>query len=76
MLKLVTYFNKLMKKSSLQFGDIEITQTSTDFVAKDASSSRSLSDFEKLPEESQINEVVTDKLWSFIGSRSLKWKVS
>ncbi|XP_060528753.1 uncharacterized protein LOC132703483 [Cylas formicarius] len=74
MLKLVTYFNRLMKKSQIEFGDIEITQTSTETVAVDTS--RSLKDVENMSEESQMIEVVGDKLYNFLRTRSLKWKVT
>lgn len=73
MLKLMTYFNRLLKKSSIEIGDVEITQTSAvEAVAED--SSRSL-EFENLSEEAQMGQVMLDKAWSFVKSRSLKWKV-
>lgn len=73
MLKLVTYFNKMLKKSSIEYGDVEITQTSTEKIPEDTS--RSLNDVDNMSEEEQISEVITDKLSSFIRTRSLKWKV-
>ncbi|XP_044754934.1 uncharacterized protein LOC123313897 [Coccinella septempunctata] len=72
MLKLVTYFNKMLKKSMIEYGDIEITQTSTETISEE--SSRSLNDVENMSEEEQISEVITDKLSKFIRTRSLKWK--
>lgn len=74
MLKLVTYFNKMLKKSSIEYGDLEITQTSTETISEETS--RSLNDLENMSEEEQISEVITDKLSRFIRTRSLKWKVS
>lgn len=73
MLKLVTYFNKLMKKSNIEFGDVEITQTSTETV--NVEGSRSINDIEKMSEEEQLYEVLADKAYSFMRSRSLTWKV-
>ncbi|CAG9817471.1 unnamed protein product [Phaedon cochleariae] len=72
MLKLVTYFNKLMKKSNLEFGDVEITQTSTETIQIE--NSRSLNDIEKMSEEQQLTEVLADKALHFLRTRSLKWK--
>lgn len=72
MLKLVTYFNRMLKKSSIEIGDVEITQTSTETVTEDTS--RSLNT-ENMSEEAQLSQVITDKIWSFMRTRSLKWKV-
>ncbi|KAK4875553.1 hypothetical protein RN001_011975 [Aquatica leii] len=73
MLKLVTYFNRLLKKSSIEFGDVQITQTSAEVVTQDTS--RSINT-ENMSEEAQLTEVVANKLWSFVKTRSLKWKVT
>lgn len=74
MLKLVTYFNRLMKKANIDLGDVEITQTSTETISLE--SSRSLNDVEGMSEEEQLYEVLANKAYNFIRSRSLKWKVS
>lgn len=74
MLKLVTYFNRMLKKSQLDIGDVEITQTSTETVSVE--SSRSYKDAEKMSEESQFYQVIADKLYEFVRSRSLKWHVT
>ncbi|KAG5889029.1 hypothetical protein JTB14_009434 [Gonioctena quinquepunctata] len=73
MLKLVTYFNRLMKKANIDLGEVEITQTSTETI--NVESSRSINDIEKMSEEEQLTEVLTDKAYNFIKTRSLKWKV-
>ncbi|KAJ8969036.1 hypothetical protein NQ317_018055 [Molorchus minor] len=73
MLKLVTYFNRLMKKSNIDMGDIEITQTSTETVSVDTS--RSLNDIQKMSEEEQVSQFFVDKFYNFVRTRSLKWKV-
>lgn len=72
MLKLVTYFNRMLKKTSIEIGDVEITQTSTETVTEDTS--RSLNT-ENMSEEAQLSQLITDKIWSFMKTRSLKWKV-
>ncbi|CAH1973339.1 unnamed protein product [Acanthoscelides obtectus] len=74
MLKLVTYFNKLMKKSNIELGDVEITQTSSETVSVETS--RSFNDIEKMTEEEQLAEVLTNKAYNFIRTRSLKWRVT
>ncbi|XP_056635951.1 uncharacterized protein LOC130891408 [Diorhabda carinulata] len=73
MLKLVNYFNRLLKKSYIELGDIEISQTSTETV--NVESSRSLNEIEKIPEEEQLYEVLMNKALNFVKTRSLKWKV-
>lgn len=72
MLKLVTYFNRMLKKQSFEYGDVEITQTSTETFTADTS--RSLKS-ENLSDEEQLTQVVADKIYSFLRTRSLKWKV-
>lgn len=72
MLKLVTYFNRMLKKQSIEIGDVEITQTSTETVTEETS--RSLYT-ENASEEAQLSHLITDKIWSFMKTRSLKWKV-
>ncbi|XP_063919293.1 uncharacterized protein LOC135134516 [Zophobas morio] len=72
MLKLVTYFNRMLKKQSIEFGDVEITQTSTETFTADTS--RSL-ETENMSEEAQLSQVVADKIYSFLRTRSLKWKI-
>ncbi|KAJ8910871.1 hypothetical protein NQ315_000501 [Exocentrus adspersus] len=73
MLKLVTYFNRLMKKSNIDMGDIEITQTSTETINYDTG--RSINDIEKMSEEEQLSQFFVDKVSNFIRTRALKWKV-
>lgn len=73
MLKLVTYFNRLLKKSQIEVGDFEITQTTTESVS--VNNARSLEEVEKMSEEAQLTTVLADKAMSFLRTRSLKWKV-
>ncbi|XP_017781603.1 PREDICTED: uncharacterized protein LOC108566304 [Nicrophorus vespilloides] len=73
MLKLMTYFNRLLKKSQIELGDLEITQTSTETVT--LASARSLGD-DQASEETQLTAVLADKALNFLRTRSLKWKVT
>ncbi|XP_023015732.2 uncharacterized protein [Leptinotarsa decemlineata] len=73
MLKLVTYFNKLMKKVNIDLGEVEITQTSTEPIKVE--NSRSINDIEKMSEGEQLTEVLTEKAYDFVKTRSLKWRV-
>lgn len=73
MLKLVTYFNRMLKKSSIEIGDVEITKTSSETPSEDTSRSLNL---ENMSEEAQLSQIITNKIWSFMKTRSLKWKVS
>lgn len=73
LLKLVNYVNRLVKKSNIEYGDVEITQTSTETISVE--SSRSINDIEKMSEEEQLYEVLADKAYNFMRTRSLKWKV-
>ncbi|XP_065173878.1 uncharacterized protein [Atheta coriaria] len=74
MLKLVTYFNRLLKKSQIEVGDFEITQTTTESVS--VNNARSLEEVEKMSEEAQLTTVLADKAMSFLRTRSLKWKAT
>ncbi|KAJ8684339.1 hypothetical protein QAD02_020131 [Eretmocerus hayati] len=72
MLKLVTYMNRLLKKASIELtDDIEIRKTSqaTEEVVSFQSSGRSGSD-----EDSEVFNLIAGKLYSFVKSRSIKWK--
>lgn len=76
MLKLVTYMNRLLKKSSLEISDsLEITQTSP--VVEDEVKKQDLPVDESrgYTDESVFGEIIAEKLWSFVKSRSLKWKL-
>ncbi|CAG9760712.1 unnamed protein product [Ceutorhynchus assimilis] len=74
MLKLVTYFNRMLKKSQIELGDVEISQTSTETTTIE--SSRSLKDVEKMSDEEQLTTLIGDKLYNFVRTRSMKWHVT
>jgi len=71
MLKLVTYMNKLLKKASIELtDDIEIrkiSQTSEDVITFEAGRSKD--------DEIQILDLVANKVYAFIKSRSIKWRI-
>ncbi|XP_018333768.1 uncharacterized protein LOC108742906 [Agrilus planipennis] len=73
MLKLVTYVNRFLKKSTIEIGDVEIKQTSVEMETEE--SGRSL-DVDKMPEDAQLYEVIANKFANFVRTRSLKWKVT
>lgn len=75
MLKLVTYMNRMLKKTSIDIGgDIEVTQTGSEEEVEDISVNRSM-DSKDETEEGQVSELIANKLWTFVRTRSLKWKV-
>ncbi|KAG7190713.1 hypothetical protein KM043_006790 [Ampulex compressa] len=71
MLKLVTYMNKLLKKASIELtDDIEIrktSQTSEEVITFEAGRSND--------EESEVLELVANKVYAFVKSRSIKWRI-
>ncbi|KAH0557697.1 uncharacterized protein LOC123271879 [Cotesia glomerata] len=71
MLKLVTYMNKLLKKASIELtDDIEIRKTSQateEVITYEAGRSSD--------DDSEFMDLVTGKIYAFIKSRSIKWRV-
>ncbi|XP_011646094.1 uncharacterized protein LOC105432831 [Pogonomyrmex barbatus] len=71
MLKLVTYMNKLLKKASIELtDDIEIRktgQTSEDVITFEAGRSKD--------DEIQVLDLIANKVYAFIKSRSIKWRI-
>lgn len=76
MLKLVSYMNRMLKKATLDISsDIEVTQTATEDEVEDISSSRSYENKDET-DEGQVSELIANKLWTFVRTRSLKLKVN
>ncbi|XP_025417186.1 uncharacterized protein LOC112688285 [Sipha flava] len=80
MLKLVTYMNKLMKKNTLEFGDMmeiakkdgpagEPSSVDVEETVSVDSAARGYSD------ESAFGQVMAEKLWRYVQTRSLKIKL-
>ncbi|XKL63307.1 hypothetical protein PGB90_005671 [Kerria lacca] len=76
MLKLVTYMNRLLKKSSLEISEtLEITQTSPVVEEEIRKEDLEMDESRGYTDESVFGEIISEKLWSFVKSRSLKWKL-
>lgn len=71
MLKLVTHMNKFLKKASIELtDDIEIRKTSQvaeEVVTFEAGRSKD--------DESEVLDLVASKVYAFIRSRSIKWRI-
>ncbi|PSN43149.1 hypothetical protein C0J52_17074 [Blattella germanica] len=75
MIKLVTYMNRLLKKSNIEVIDgLHITQTTSEVQVEEESLPRSASGGEG-DEESEVTNLLYHKLWSFVKTRSLRWNV-
>lgn len=77
LLKLVTYMNRLLKKSNIEvFESLRITQTASQEQVKEDSerleNPRSTRDED---EETQLSQLMANKLWTFVRTRSLRWSV-
>ncbi|KAK0183023.1 hypothetical protein PV327_001101 [Microctonus hyperodae] len=71
MLKLVTYMNKLLKKASIELtDDIEIRKTgqaTEEVITYEAGRNND--------DDSEFMELVSNKIYAFVKSRSIKWRV-
>ncbi|KAG4067807.1 hypothetical protein HA402_010493 [Bradysia odoriphaga] len=74
MLKWLAYMNRLFKKSSLEFGQIEITQSSDVPAKDDQFDDMSLARAARTDDEA-LSYIIADKLWSFARSRTLRYKM-
>ena len=71
LLKLDAYMNKLLKKSNIEILDgLHITQTTSEIQVESLPRSSSGDD-----EESQLTTLLTNKLWTFVRTRALRWSV-
>ncbi|CAG2058071.1 unnamed protein product [Timema podura] len=76
MLKLITYMNRLLKKANLEVIEgIEITQTSDVVEETSDGSDLQRSGDAVGSDEDQLTQLVTDKVWNFVKTRSLKWNI-
>ncbi|EDS30702.1 Osiris [Culex quinquefasciatus] len=75
MLKLVTYMNRLLKKSSIALGEsVELTQTRSTEEPADDSEEMSVLARAASSDDHKLSVLVADKIWRFIQSRSVKWR--
>ncbi|XP_058060467.1 uncharacterized protein LOC131211127 [Anopheles bellator] len=80
MLKLVTYMNRMLKKSSISLSDsVELMKTRSDEqLATDADSAEELAVLGRAntSDDHKLSVMVADKIWRFIHSRSVKWRAA
>lgn len=77
MLKMVTYINRLIKKSNIEvFEGLHITQTvSESQVADETQVMDSPRSAVEDDDETQLSQLISNKLWTFVRTRSLRWSV-
>ncbi|GFG34590.1 hypothetical protein Cfor_07303 [Coptotermes formosanus] len=77
MLKLLTYMNRLLKKSNIEvFEGLHITQTaSQEQVTEDSQPVENPRSTGSEDEETQTSQLMANKLWTFVRTRSLRWSV-
>nr|XP_018896273.1 PREDICTED: uncharacterized protein LOC109029993 [Bemisia tabaci] len=76
MLKVITYMNRLMKKSNIQVADnIQITQTANADPKVEQSREQRAVPLNAEDDEAAVGDLISDKLWSFVKTRSFKWTV-
>jgi hypothetical protein len=77
MLKLVTYMNRLLKKSNIElFEGLHITQTvPPGQISEGAEPLENPRSSGEEDEETQLSQLMANKLWSFVRTRSLRWSV-
>ncbi|KAF7267763.1 osiris 3 [Rhynchophorus ferrugineus] len=69
----VNYFNDMLKKPQADFGAVEITKNTNSIFPE---TSRSLKDMENLSDEAQLTQLMADKLYDYVKTRSMKWHVT
>ncbi|XP_058459898.1 uncharacterized protein LOC131435720 [Malaya genurostris] len=75
MLKLVTYMNRILKRSSISLGEnVELLQTRTDTDQSEDSEELSVLSRSSSSDDHKLSVIVANKIWRFIQSRSVKWK--
>lgn len=77
MLKLVTYMNRLLEKSNIEvFEGFHITQTaSEEQIKEDAGFLETPRSSGEDDDETQLSQLMANKLWTFVRTRSLRWSV-
>ncbi|XP_058116784.1 uncharacterized protein LOC131288520 [Anopheles ziemanni] len=78
MLKLVTYMNRMLKKSSISLGDsLELMKTRSDEQLADPDSEElAVLARSTTSDDHKLSVMVADKIWRFIHSRSIRWKAT
>jgi hypothetical protein len=77
MLKLVMYMNRLLKKSDIEvFEGLRITQTvSEERISEEAEPLENPRSSGDEDDETQLSQLMANKLWTFVRTRSLRWSV-
>lgn len=77
MLKLATYMNRLLKKSNIEVLEgLHITQTvSEEQISEDAEFLETPRSSREEDDETQLSQLIANKLWTFVRTRSLRWSV-
>jgi hypothetical protein len=77
MLKLATYMNRLLKKSNIEVLEgLHITQTvSEEQINEDAEFLETPRSSGEEDDETQLSQLMANKLWTFVRTRSLRWNV-
>lgn len=78
MLKMVTYMNRLMKKNNLEIGDmVEIAKRDEAGTTEEESAETVRVDSARAghSDEDTFGEMMADKMWRYVKTRSLKIKV-
>lgn len=77
MLKLATYMNRLLKKSNIEVLEgLHITQTvSEEQINEDAEFLETPRSAGQEDDETQLSQLMANKLWTFVRTRSLRWSV-
>uniref|UniRef100_A0A182TZQ6 Uncharacterized protein n=1 Tax=Anopheles melas TaxID=34690 RepID=A0A182TZQ6_9DIPT len=78
MLKLVTYMNRMLKKSSISLGDsFELMKTRSDEQLSETDAEEiSVLGRATTSDDHKLSVMVADKIWRFIHSRSLRWRAT
>ncbi|RZF36341.1 hypothetical protein LSTR_LSTR008822 [Laodelphax striatellus] len=75
MLKLVSYMNRLLKKNDFELTEsLVITQTSPVMEASQTPLARAFK-HDSLSDDDLTGQLVAEKLWAYVQSRSLRWSV-
>lgn len=77
MLKVVMYMNRLLKKSNIElFEGLHITQTvSEEQVSEETEPLENPRSSGDEDDETQLSQLMANKLWTFVRTRSLRWSV-
>ncbi|XP_049534122.1 uncharacterized protein LOC125950300 [Anopheles darlingi] len=78
MLKLVTYMNRMLKKSTISLGEsVDLLKTRSDEqLSTDSDEELAVLARASTSDDHKLSVMVADKIWRFIHSRSVKWRAA